>query len=263
MSTELKTTRLEKSNEEYFLRFLQKDEVRHVFTIYDLRYNRNKTQIWTATENHEVHGYLFEFDKRIIHTFGTAESIAKLIHYVGLSEPTLVIEPHHLTVVRKFFEPIEPTDKASKGKITTYLVMKATAKTFKPSIQHKIKKLDIEDLTEVAKNFGEEWANRIKDAIEKGIAYGAYDNHTLASTATTSEILDTIALIRGVYTVESLRGKGLATSAVSAIVKEIINLGKDAVLWVAEDNAPARHVYEKIGFQQTQHTLLGFKARKL
>lgn len=169
MSTELKTARLEKSNEEDFLRFLQKDEVRHVFTICDLRYDRNKTQIWTATENHEVRGYLFEFDKRIIHTFGTAESIARLIRHVDLSEPTFVIEPHHLAIVKKFFEPIEPTDKASKGKITIYLVMKATAKTFKPSIQHEVKKLAIEDLTEVAKNFGEEWANRIKNAIERGI----------------------------------------------------------------------------------------------
>ncbi|MEM3459119.1 MAG: GNAT family N-acetyltransferase [Candidatus Bathyarchaeia archaeon] len=259
----MKTARLEKSNGEDFLRFLQKDEIRHVFTICDLRYDRNKTQIWTATENHEVRGYLFEFDKRIIHTHGTVESIDKLIQYVALSEPTFVIEPHHLTIVRKLFEPIKPTDKASKDKITAYLIMKATVKTFKPSIQHKVKKLDIEDLKEVAKNFGEEWANRIKDAIERGIAYGAYDNCTLASTATTSEILDTMALIRGVYTVEFSRGKGLATSVVSAIVKEILNLGKDAVLWVAEDNIPARRVYEKIGFQRTQHVLLGLKARKL
>lgn len=72
-----------------------------------------------------------------------------------------------------------------------------------------------------------------------------------------------MALIRGVYTLESLRGKGLATSVVSALAKEIINLGKDAVLWVAEDNIPARHVYKKIGFQRTQHVLLGFKTRKL
>ncbi|MDH7558046.1 MAG: GNAT family N-acetyltransferase [Candidatus Bathyarchaeota archaeon] len=259
----MKTVQLEKSNEEEFLRFLQKDEIRHVFTICDLRYDRNKTQIWTATENHEIYGYLFEFDKRIVHTYGTAESITQLIRHVDLSEPTFVIEPHHLTIVRKFFEPIEPTDKASKSKITTYLIMKTTAKTFKPLIQHRIKKLDIEDIKEVAKNFGEEWANRIKDAIGKGIAYGAYDNYTLASTATTLEILDTIALIRGVYTVDSLRGKGLATSVVSAIVKEIINLDKDAVLWVAKDNVPARRVYEKIGFQRTQHVLLGFMARKL
>jgi len=263
MSRELKTAQLEKGNEEEFLKFLHKDEIRHVFTICDLKYDRNKTQIWTVTENHDVRGYLFEFDKRIVHTYGTAESITQLIHNVDLSEPTFVIEPHHLTIVRKFFEPTEPTDKASKGKITTYLVMKTTAKNFKPLIQHKVKRLDMEDIREVAKNFGEEWANRIKDAIEKGIAYGAYDNCMVASTATTSEILDTVALIRGVYTIDSLRGRGLATSAVSALAKEIINLGKAAVLWVAEDNAPARHVYEKIGFQKTQHVLLGSKARKL
>ena len=191
------------------------------------------------------------------------ESITKLIQYVDLNEPTFVIEPHHLATITKLFEPLEPTDKVSKGKITTYLVMKANIKNFKPLVRNKVKKLGIEDAKEVSENFGEEWAKRIKNAIERGIAYGAYEKNKLASTATASEMLDKIAFIRGVFTIASLRCKGLATSAVSALVKEIINLGKDAVLWVAEDNLPARQIYEKLGFQKAEHVLLGFKARKL
>jgi len=42
----------------------------------------------------------------------------------------------------------------------------------------------------------------------------------------------------------------LATLACSALVKEVINLGKEATLWVAEDNLLAKRVYEKIGFQK-------------
>jgi len=141
--------------------------------------------------------------------------------------------------------------------------MKANIKNFKPLVRNKVKKLGIEDAKEVSENFGEEWAKRIKNAIERGIAYGAYEKNRLASTATASEMLDKIAFIRGVFTIASLRCKGLATSAVSALVKEIINLGKDAVLWVAEDNLPARQIYEKLGFQKAEHVLLGFKARKL
>lgn len=210
-----------------------------------------------------MHGYLFQFDKRIVHTYGTAKSVSKLIQYVDLCEPIFVIDPHHLAIITRFFEPIEPADKASKGKTTRYLVMKTTSHNFKPLIRHNVKKLDVKDLEEVAKNFGDEWRNRVKNAIEKGVAYGAYENGTLASIATTSEILDTIALIRGVYTLNSFRGRGLATSAVSILVKEIISLGKDAMLWVADDNIPAKQIYEKIGFQRTKHILLGFKAKKL
>ena len=46
-------------------------------------------------------------------------------------------------------------------------------------------------------------------------------------------------------------------------MKELISLGKEPVLWVAQDNYPTKHVYEKIGFKKTEHILLGFKARRL
>ena len=72
-----------------------------------------------------------------------------------------------------------------------------------------------------------------------------------------------MALIRGVYTVPSLRGKGLATSVCSALVKELIGSGKMVLLWVTKTNLPARKVYEKIGFKKTKHILLSFKARKI
>lgn len=35
------------------------------------------------------------------------------------------------------------------------------------------------------------------------------------------------------------------------------------MLWVDKDNVPARKVYEKIGFEETEHVLLGFKAKRL
>lgn len=190
-------------------------------------------------------------------------SVAKLLDRIDLDEPTFVIKPSHFTVVKKFFEPVEPTDQASKGKITKYLVMKANAQTFTPLIRHPVKKLEGQVLCEVLEDFGEDWKKRIEDAISRGLAFGAYQNDTLASVATVTEIIDAIALIRGVYTAPSLRGNGLATSACSALMEELISLGKEAVLWVATDNLPARKVYKKIGFLKTEYTLLGFKARRI
>ena len=259
----LRVIPLEKGNEKQFLDFLNKDRVLHIFTIYDLRFMREKTEVWVAFEKEKIIGYLFKFDKRIVHTHGDAESVTRLLDYIDLNEPVFVIEPHHLAAVEKFFEPIEPTDPSSKSKITTYLVMKANVETFKPLMRHRVKRLGTEDLNDVLKNVGDEYRKRIENAIYKGIAFGAYENISLVSVATAPEILEDLALIRGVYTVPSFRSRGLATSACSALVGELINLGKEAVLWVAEDNLPARKVYEKIGFKKTEHILLGFKARRL
>lgn len=254
---------IEKVNEKRFLNFLDKDRVLHIFTIYDLRYMRDKTEVWAAFENEEVCGYLFEFDKRIVHTHGTVESVAKLLGRIDLDEPVFVIEPRHLAAVKEFFRPIEPTDPWSRGKITTYLVAKANAKTFKPLIRHRVKRLGTEDLNEVLECFGEEWEERVENAIRRGVVFGAFEKDSLASLATAPEIIDNMALIRGVYTVPSLRGRGLATSASSALVEELISLGKEAVLWVAKANVSARRVYGKLGFKRTEHTLLGFKARRV
>jgi GNAT superfamily N-acetyltransferase len=262
MRDELKAVPLQEKDKNRFLDFLGKDEVRHIFTIYDLKHMSDKTRIWVATKEGQTVGYVFEFDKRIVHTHGTVESVNRLLPYIRLDELTFVIEPNHLTLIERFFEPLEPTDAASKGKITKYFVMKVEARRFKPIIRHKVKKLGQDDLKEVLTNFGEEWKKRVRDALERGIAYSAYDDDVPAAMATVTETTDRIAFIRGVHTLPLFRGKGLATSAVSALVKDALRQKREPVLWVAEDNLPARRVYKKIGFKETRHVLFGFKARR-
>lgn len=259
----LRAIPVEEPYEKKFLDFLEEDKILHVFTIYDFRYMRDKTRIWVALEDESIAGYLLEFDNRIVHTHGSVESAAKLLDCTDLDEIVFVIEPHHLGVIKRNFKPLGPTDSSSKGEITTYLIVKVDAETFKPSITHRVKKLRTKDLAEVLQSMGDEWKSRIENVVHKGVAFGAYDNGSLVAAATVSEILDGLALIRGVYTVPSFRGKGFATSACSALVQELIDLGKEAMLWVARDNLPAIRVYEKIGFKKTRHSLLGFKAKRL
>jgi len=130
---------IEKTNEKLFLNFLNRDMILHVFTIYDLKHMRDKTRVWVALKDAEICGYMLEFDERIVHTHGTVESVTKLLHCIDLDELIFIIEPHHLTVVKEFFKPVEPTDPSSKSQVTTYLVMKANADAFKPLIRHQVK----------------------------------------------------------------------------------------------------------------------------
>lgn len=263
MQESVRVVFIENGDEDWFLNFLGKDKVLHVFTISDLKYLREKTRVWAAFKNDSIWGYLFEFDKRIIHTHGTMDSIVSLLGRIDLNEPTFIIEPHHKQVVTHLFEPTEPTDSSSKTKITTYYVMKLDVHTFKPLIRHHVEKLTTENLREVLDHLGEERKERIENVIRSGgIAFGAYEKGFLAAMVTVSEFADNIALIRGVYTIPSMRNRGLATSASSALVEELISLGKEPILWVAKDNLPARKVYKKIGFKKTEYILLGFKAKK-
>jgi GNAT superfamily N-acetyltransferase len=262
MQHSMRVVPLENMDEKRLLDFLEKDRVLHIFTIYDLTRRRDKTKVYVALRNEQISGYLFEYDKRIVHIHGDRETASKLILLISLDEPIFVIYPSHLRLVNKFFEPIKPADSATKGKITTFLVMKASAESFKSVIKHKVKKLEKSDLDEVSRNLGDEVIKTIEEALTGGLAFGAYENGALSSTAAVPELLDKHGLIRGVYTAPELRSRGLATSACSALVEELLRLGREPVLWVSKVNPPARKLYEKIGFKQTGVTVLSFKAER-
>lgn len=63
----MKVVPLEEVNEKQFFDFLDKERILHIFTIYDLKFMREKTRVWVAFKDGEICGYLFEFDKRIVH----------------------------------------------------------------------------------------------------------------------------------------------------------------------------------------------------
>lgn len=263
MQGSARTVLLEKMDEERFLRFLNEDRVRHIFAIYDLKNAREKTKFWVSFQNDEITGFLFEYDEKIIHTHGTPESVCRLLDFAKINEPVFIIELPHLPVVSKVFEPVQALDPFSKGKTTIFLVMKTDIAAFKPVYQHPARKLSFKDLKEIKKSLGEEYEKRAEKAMHTGFAFGAFYESQLGSFAAAPELLDDLALIRGVYTVPSLRNKGLATSVCSALVEEIIRIGKQPMLWVAESNLPARRTYRKLGFKKTGHVLIGFKARRL
>jgi len=263
MRKPIQVVQLEDMDKKLFFDYLDMDRIRHVFTIYDLKNAREETRVWVALRNGRIVGYLFEYEKRFIHTHGDPESIPELLGKTTIIEPILVLEPDHLKVVKKVYEPVEPLDTATKDLITTFLVMKTDSNTFKPIIRHSVKKLGTEDLNEASKSFGEPLKNLVQNAINKGFAYGAYKNGSLASCVTVSEHLEDVALIRGVFTVPSLRNHGLATSVCSAMIEESIRLGKVPMLWVSKDNLPALKLYKKLGFKETGIVLLCFKAKRL
>ncbi len=253
---------LEDMDEQLFFNFLNKDRIRHVFTLCDLENMREKTRVWIALRDAEVTGYVFEYDRRIVHTHGDPKNVPELLSKIGLDEPVLVVQPDHMKAVKKVFKPVKRMDSTGKGKITTFLVMKADSATFTPAIKHAVKKLRTEDLDDASKGIDEELRNMVQNAINRGFAYGGYENGLLVSCATVSEHLEDVALIRGVFTVPSMRGQGLSTSVCSALVEESVRLGKTPMLWVSKDNLPALKIYKKLGFKETGIVLKYFKAKR-
>ena len=246
--------------EKQLLEFLNKDRISNFFSICDLEHFKDRTAVWLALSAKDVVGYLLEYDCHILCLRGSGHCVPLLLGKSHLSDAMLNIEPHQLSAVKKMFEPIDPADKATVGKITTFVVMKASRDTFKPAIMPQIRELKRDSVTEIAGLLG---VNR-KQALDSlaGVAFGFYEGERLVSYAASPEILEDLAIVRGVFTAPDKRCKGYSKAVCSALVSRLHSEGKEVMLYVSKDNAAALSVYGSLGFRETGHRFLGFTAKR-
>jgi GNAT superfamily N-acetyltransferase len=87
--------------------------------------------------------------------------------------------------------------------------------------------------------------------VELGVFYGVLHAGALVAVAGTHLASESygVAAIGNVFTHPDYRGRGYATLSTAAVAGELLRRGiRTVVLNVAQDNAPALHVYEKLGF---------------
>ena len=87
--------------------------------------------------------------------------------------------------------------------------------------------------------------------LEEGVYYGAEIDGRLVSIAGTHVVSNDegVAVVGNVFTHPRYRGGGLATAVTSAVTQEVLQYCDLVVLTVEEDNAPALHVYDQLGYQ--------------
>lgn len=246
--------------EKKLFEFMNQDRIRNFWGIYDLKHHRDKTRTWVAFSQKNLTGYLLELDKRILHIRGNSKSVVPLLKKTDLTTPLFNIEPAHLTGARKLYNPTEPTDQTSRGNVTTYLSMKVSQDTYQPFKQHPVQEMTRDNL-EIVSGFLNRETSKVADLL-KELSYGLYEHGRLASFVAAPEMLEDLAIIRGVYTAPEYRGKGYAESVCSAIVQTLLEQGKEVFLYVSKENPPALRVYRRLGFKETGHVFQSFYAEK-
>jgi GNAT superfamily N-acetyltransferase len=91
------------------------------------------------------------------------------------------------------------------------------------------------------------------EQVARGVFYGILAGDQVVAVAGTHLVSLTygVAAIGNVFTHPDYRGRGYATAATSAVVNELLRRGiDDLVLNVAQDNAPAVRIYERLGFER-------------
>ena len=74
------------------------------------------------------------------------------------------------------------------------------------------------------------------------------DGRIVAGASTSAEI-PTAAMIGGVWTAPDMRNRGYSSAVVAALTRDLLEEQRRPYLFYLVDNAPAAHVYTKIGFR--------------
>lgn len=265
-------SRLDSSLEGSFLDYLKADVISNYFALLDLKFHKGRTQFWIAQGDTKILGYLLEFDGKILHLRGSNTCAAELLKQATLTEPNVFIEPEHLPIVEKFYEPTRPLGSLSLDKkITTLLAMEVNRGHFKRVIGHDPQRLNRSEFDAVEglhlefckeTGVGPITRERITRVLSTAITYGIYEGDEIVSFAN-GRTVENISHVAPVYTSPQFRGKGYATSVCSALVDELLDRSERVILFVREDDAATLKLYEKIGFTKAGYKFLTFWGRRI
>ncbi|GAB4530557.1 MAG: hypothetical protein Kow0063_08830 [Anaerolineae bacterium] len=100
--------------------------------------------------------------------------------------------------------------------------------------------------------------------LAQGIFYGVRHQGRLVSAAGTHILARKmgVAAVGNVCTYPEYRGRGFATCCTSAVCTDLLAMGLEVVLNVAQDNLDANHIYKKLGFRIYCPFIEGIAVRK-
>jgi len=244
----MKLAVLDSSREPVFWKHVSRDALEHYFFIFDWKLNKDKTKILLALEDEKIVGLMLIYDQRIVQIRGSPEAAELLINEVNLEKVEINAFKEHEDIILKKYKPVAKHDM---------ILMTLQRGDDQPYIKHTITRLAEADASQIADLLSEgfpEFGGFTPDGImermkEEAVLFlGIKEGEKLVSLGVT-RILDLGSNIGMVATRKEYRGRGYATSIVSALLKQILRESKIALIHVLSDNPSAIHVYTKVGFK--------------
>lgn len=180
---------------------------------------------------------------------GGAAGLAAILASADLPRETfLLARAEHWPVLERYF--------ALPGGFQAMTRMAVSGRAFRPAEPiPNLRHLTLADAALVRQLYARYPANAFNDdQLATGAFFGAFDprgRDTLVAIAGAHAISRRrhIAAVGGVFTLPDARGRGYARALTSAVTAALFESGcADVILNVAEDNAVARRVYERLGF---------------
>jgi len=198
-----------------------------------------------ALENSQIRGLMLLYADQIVQLRGNQKAVRSLLDAVELENVELQAPVDCEEIVLKKYN-------AEFKHIVVLMGLKRGEE--KIQIKHTPVRLNMDNAEEIAevmrKADPEAWgdlnaaARHWQDAYMLGIRH----EDKLVSVGLT-RFVDFGSNISAIATDKDYRGRGFATSIVSALVQEILKNSRMALIHVLEDNTSASRVYTKVGFK--------------
>ncbi|MGN9776796.1 GNAT family N-acetyltransferase [Micromonospora sp. H33] len=102
----------------------------------------------------------------------------------------------------------------------------------------------------LAEDGGRGYRRRVEDLVRAGRAYARFVDGAVVFKAELAVVTRRTAQVQGVWVAPEWRGRGIATAAMAAVVRDALRRVAPTVsLYVNDFNLPARRVYERCGFR--------------
>ncbi len=238
---------LDKNSETMFWEHVNRDPVDYFFFIYDLKLNPAQTKVFLALDDFKIAGLMLVYADTVVQLRGSREAVKLLLGDLSLAgvEMQVPLDCEDLALAK-----LEPKIKE------TMVMMSLQRGEERLQVSTVPVRLGAEDVKEIAnliqnadpRWWGEVTAERIKSRLDGAFWLGIKQDGKIVSVGST-RFVDFASNINIVATMEEYRNRGYATSIVSALVKEILNISPIALIHVIKDNSPAVRAYSKVGFK--------------
>ncbi|MEW2374663.1 GNAT family N-acetyltransferase [Micromonospora sp. DT178] len=102
----------------------------------------------------------------------------------------------------------------------------------------------------LADDGGRGYRRRVTDLVRTGRAYARFVDGQVVFKAELAVVTRRTAQVQGVWVAPDWRGRGIASAAMAAVVRDaLLRVAPTVSLYVNDFNLPARRVYERCGFR--------------
>ncbi|MFY1627221.1 GNAT family N-acetyltransferase [Micromonospora sp. WMMD723] len=103
----------------------------------------------------------------------------------------------------------------------------------------------------LAEDGGRAYRRRVEDLVRAGRAYARMVDGEVVFKAELAVVTRRTAQVQGVWVAPAWRGRGIASAAMAAVVRDaLLRVAPTVSLYVNDFNRPARRVYERCGFHR-------------